>query len=306
MNLKMKLLLLNLSILLSFPSILIGQINAMADSSQTKLGNSKIICLSDVSCSYPLLDSTNLNQQLKKLFLKVKAENPDFVLVGGFVNDQLGKCVINESIKHHANAYYPMWQNMIKESGLDYFTVIGPDIFGGKEFNNQKNILFNLYLDLYDNFFHMPHTGGGDKLQGKCYWYATKNVIVVVLDAYENPISIDGKLVPNISSEQLTWLENTLEGHSQYDNKMVIASTSSLLKSNKELTAILSKNKIDYFISFESDSFLKEKLYDFNVVTIPKSILPNENCQYVKFDVNKNQVDINLIEQNNTGKIPKL
>ena len=287
------------------PFMLKGQENLDIHNNVTR-DSLKFIFLSDVKCQYPLLDDSKKNKHLEDLFLKIREEEPDFVFINGFVGEQLGKCVINESVKYHAKGYYPLWLDIIKKSGLDYFTVIGPDVFGGKDFDNQKRILFDLYGDEYDKYLRMPYTGGGEKKKGKFYWHAANNVLMVVLDAYENPVSIDGKLVPNISSEQLTWLENTLEGHSQYDNKMVIASTSSLLKSNKELTAILSKNKIDYFISFESDSFLKEKLYDFNVVTIPKSILPNENCQYVKFDVNKNQVDINLIEQNNTGKIPKL
>jgi hypothetical protein len=252
----------------------------------------KIICVPDVQYYYQILDSNNCNQQTNTLLKEVEEQQPGFVVFGKILGKQLGDNPIRESIIYQTDNYYPLWNKMIQQFDFEYYTLIGPNILGGEEWHDHKSKIFDVYKKQYRKYIKMPQTGGFKGNGGIYYWIVRDNVLMVMLDAYNQAFINDSKIIPNIGSEQLKWLDNTLKYHQFITHKIIVSSSSKVLNTEPILMDILKKHKIDYFLSFDKSIFEEAEYKGIRLLNINADARFPDALQYLLLSIDESGIKI--------------
>ena len=210
-----------------------------------------IIILPDIQYNDPFFDKDGLNLMMDHLLNTVEESNPLYVIIGNHSGNQVGKNPVKETVIYQTDIYYPNWIKQISKFDFTWYTVFNDNNLGGEKWQNHKSVIFETYQDQYQKYFKMPRTGGGDGSAGLQYWVAKDDVLLVVLNAYSQPVIKNGKIVSNLGDAQLTWLSNTLKFHQFYRHKIVVSSAADLINNEKDLLPTLEKYEVDCFVSFD-------------------------------------------------------
>lgn len=212
-----------------------------------------IVFLPDIQYIDQYSDKDGFNLRMDLLLNTVAETNPLYVIIGNHASDQVGSNPIKEAVIYQSDIYYPNWIKQVSKIDFPWYTVFNYNNLGGEEWYDHKSVIFDVYQDQYQKYFKMPRTGGEDGTAGLQYWIAKEDVLLVVLNAYNQPVIKNGKIVPNLGDAQLTWLSNTLKYHQFYPHKIVVSSTGEIINKEEDLLPILEKYKVDYFFSFDGN-----------------------------------------------------
>jgi len=133
----------------------------------------------------------------------IKAENPEFVLVPGDL--VMGQWPDKESIEKQAAVYYPAWVKRMRDHGLAFYAAVGDRDIGGAD----KADLARLFKRQFQRHLAMP-LSGPLRMKGTAYWFIHENVLFTALDVFEKGAGAEAGIVPQVTGEQLQWLEQTL------------------------------------------------------------------------------------------------
>ncbi len=150
-------------------------------------------------------------------FLKrVKAEQPDFVLVAGdLVNGHWWdgpKC-----IEHMAAVYYGGWMRRMQARGLKFYVAIGDHELGDDPWPPEKIVLVPHFERAFARHLCMPDNGSESKKR-LAYYVLHKNVLIVTVETFQVE---DGRMRLGVYGEQLEWLAQVLKQHGTGRHKIV-------------------------------------------------------------------------------------
>ena len=240
------------TILYTAVSLLIGtNLFGNPDHRQEASGPISIIFLPDIQYNDPFSDAEGINLKMDHLLNTVAASNPMYVIFGNHTSNQVGSNPVKETVIYQTDIYYPNWIKQVSKFHFTWYTVFNDNNLGGKKWHDHKSVIFDVYQDQYQKYFKMPRTGGEDGAEGLQYWVAKEDVLLIVLNAYNQPDIKNGEIVPNLGDAQLTWLSNTLKYHQFYPHKIVVSSSADLINNEKDLLPILEKYEVDCFVSFD-------------------------------------------------------
>jgi type 1 glutamine amidotransferase len=154
--------------------------------------------------SYP---QSGWEETLDYVLKAIKAENPEFVLVPGDL--VAGNWPDKESIERQAAVYYPAWVKQMQDHGLTFYAAVGDHDIGGRPWPTDKADLVRLFKRQFQKQLAMP-LSGPLRMKGTAYWLIHENVLFVALDVFEKGTGAQAGIVPQVTGEQLQWLEQTL------------------------------------------------------------------------------------------------
>lgn len=161
---------------------------------------------------------------------KIKAENPDFVIVAGdLVMGRWWKG--REQIEKLGDLYYTAWCNRMKAHGLKYYAAVGDHELGDNPWrpnvNRQKPRCADIEdVPLYERAFvkhmRMPRNGPEGK-KGLTYSFVHKGTLFVVIDTFEKQHMSQGRGTPTVTGKHLEWVRQTLKRGAEADHVIVVA-----------------------------------------------------------------------------------
>ncbi len=154
--------------------------------------------------AYPQAD---WEESLDYVLKAIKAENPEFVLVGGDL--VLGRWPDKAAIEKLAAAGYPAWMKRMEEHGLRFYAAVGDREVGGSPWPEDKAALVPLFKRQFQRYLNMPRNGPL-RMKGTAFSVIHENTLLVVLDEFERAGGTQGGIIPQVTGEQLQWLEQTL------------------------------------------------------------------------------------------------
>ena len=169
--------------------------------------------------SYP---QSGWEETLDYVLKAVKAENPEFVLVPGDL--VAGQWPDKESIEKQAAVYYPAWVKRMQDHGLAFYAAVGDHEIGGSPWPAEKADLVRLFKRQFQKHLAMP-LSGPLRMKGTAYWFIHENVLFVALDVFEKGTGAQGGVVPQVTGEQLQWLEQTLTDNPGVEHVIVTGHT---------------------------------------------------------------------------------
>ncbi len=146
-------------------------------------------------------------ESLDYVLKSIKAENPEFVLVGGDL--VLGRWPDKAAIEKSAATSYPAWMKRIEEHGLRFYAAVGDHEVGGSPWSEDKAALVPVFKRQFQRYLNMPRNGPL-RMKGTAFSLIHENTLFVVLDEFERAGSTQGGIIPQVTGEQLQWLEQTL------------------------------------------------------------------------------------------------
>lgn len=164
----------------------------------------------------------------------IKAEEPEFVLVAGDL--VMGHWPDRQSIEKFAELYYGAWVQRMQDHGLTFYAAIGDNEIGGSPWCEEKTKLVGTLRRQFQRYLRMPLTGPL-RMRGTAYWFIHENTLFVALDVFER--GGDGGIVPQVTGEQLEWLESILTANSGVEHIVVMGHTPVLPPAEAEDSGIL-------------------------------------------------------------------
>jgi len=152
----------------------------------------------------------------------IKAENPEFVLVPGDL--VAGRWPDKESIEKQAGVYYPAWVKRMQDHGLAFYAAVGDHDIGGSPWPADKVDLVRLFKRQFQKHLAMP-LSGPLRMKGTAYWFIHENVLFAALDVFEKGSGDQAGIVPQVTGEQLEWLEQTLADNPGVEHVIVMGHT---------------------------------------------------------------------------------
>jgi hypothetical protein len=139
---------------------------------------------------------------------EVAAEDPAFALVAGDLVD--GRWWSGpQQVEQLGNVYYAGWMRRMQRHGLTPYTAVGDHELGDDPWPPEKTRLVPHFYDAFEQ--HMQHPQNGPPgYRERTYAVRHRNLLVVTLQTFERR---DSTVVPTVGSEQLAWLERTLDRH---------------------------------------------------------------------------------------------
>jgi type 1 glutamine amidotransferase len=137
----------------------------------------------------------------------IKAENPEFVLVPGDL--VAGRWPDKAAIEKQAAAQYAAWMKRMAEHGLPFYAGVGDHEIGGRPWSGDKAALVPLFKRQFQRYLNMPRNGPL-RLKGTAYSFVHENALFIALDVFERGSGAQAGIVPQVTGEQLQWLEQTL------------------------------------------------------------------------------------------------
>lgn len=165
---------------------------------------------------------------------KIKAEDPDFVLVAGdLVMGHWDRG--DKGIDHWADRYYPAWKQRMKDHDLPWYAAIGDHEVSDNPWPPPKAELVPQFKNAFRKHLAMP-LNGPEQMKGTAYSFVHKNTLFVSLDVFEpnrpgeagyvnRKRGSQGGYEPKVTGEQLKWLEATLKANSNVDHTIVMGHT---------------------------------------------------------------------------------
>ena len=152
----------------------------------------------------------------------IKAENPQFVLVPGDLVQGTwpDKTVVEKS----SAACYGAWMKRMEDHGLKSYAAIGDHEIGGGPWPEDKVALVGLFKRQFQKYLNMPRNGPL-RMKGTAYSFVYEDALFVALDVFERGAAPQGGIVPQITGEQLQWLEQTLADNPGVTHVVVMGHT---------------------------------------------------------------------------------
>jgi type 1 glutamine amidotransferase len=169
--------------------------------------------------SYP---QNGWEETLDYVLKAIKAENPEFVLVPGDL--VAGAWPDKDSIEKQASAYYPAWAKRMQDHDLAFYAAVGDHEIGGSPWPAEKADLARLFKRQFQKHLAMP-LSGPLRMKGTAYWFIHENVLFVALDVFEKGSGSQAGIVPQVTGEQLQWLEQTLTDNPGVEHVVVMGHT---------------------------------------------------------------------------------
>jgi len=166
--------------------------------------------------SYP---QSGWEETLDYVLKAIKAENPEFVLVPGDLVG--GNWPDKESIEKQAAVYYPAWVKRMQDHGLPFYAAIGDHEIGGGPWPADKADLVRLFKRQFQKYLAMP-LSGPLRMKGTAYWFIHENVLFAALDVFEKGSGTQAGIIPQVTGEQLQWLELTLTDNPGVEHVVVM------------------------------------------------------------------------------------
>jgi type 1 glutamine amidotransferase len=163
----------------------------------------------------------------------IKAENPEFVLVPGdlVAADWPDK----ESIEEQAAVCYRAWVKRMQDHGLRFYAAVGDRDIGGGPWPADKADLVRVFKRQFQKHLTMP-LSGPLRMKGTAFWFVYENALFVALDVFEKGTGAQAGIVPQVTSEQLQWLEQTLTDNPGVEHVIVMAHAPVIQVSSAGLT----------------------------------------------------------------------
>ena len=152
----------------------------------------------------------------------IKAEDPEFVLVAGDL--VMGRWPDKESIEKLAEIYYPAWIKRMQDHGLKFYVAIGDHEIGDNPWPDEKAELVRTFKRQFQKHLGMP-LNGPLRMKGTAYWFIHENTLFVALDVFEKGSGPQGGIVPQVTGEQLEWLEQVLTDNPGVEHVVVMGHT---------------------------------------------------------------------------------
>ncbi|MCU0916855.1 MAG: ThuA domain-containing protein, partial [Planctomycetes bacterium] len=137
----------------------------------------------------------------------VKAENPQFVLIPGDLVS--GRWSDKAAIDKLAPVQYAAWIKRMEAHGLRFYAAVGDSEVGGSPWPVDKAALVPVFKRQFQRFMNMPRNGPL-RMKGTAFSALHENTLFVALDVFERDSGSPGGIVPQVTGEQLQWLEQTL------------------------------------------------------------------------------------------------
>ena len=157
----------------------------------------------------------------------VRAENPDFILVpGDLVNGRWPTLMepTEEAIVEKAGIFYPAWKARMEAHDLQYYVAVGDHEVGDNPWPEEKARLVPIFEEQFRKHLQMPENGP-EHMKGLAYSFIHKNTLIVSVNVFEAGDGPEGKIVANVSGEQLRWLGEVLNEHQSVDHMIVMGHT---------------------------------------------------------------------------------
>ena len=138
---------------------------------------------------------------------EIKAEEPEFVLVPGDL--VMGQWPDKDSIEKFAEAYYGAWIKRMQDHGLKFYAVPGDHEVGGAPWPEEKAKLVTTFKRQFQKYLGMP-LNGPLRMRGTAFWFIHENTLFAALDVFEKGAGAQGGIIPQVTGEQLEWLESVL------------------------------------------------------------------------------------------------
>jgi hypothetical protein len=137
----------------------------------------------------------------------IKTENPEFVLVPGDL--VMGHWPDKDSIEKFAEVYYGAWARRMQDHGLTFYATVGDHEIGGAPWPEEKAKLANTFRRQFQKNLGMP-LNGPLRMRGTAFWFIHENTLFTALDVFEKGAGPQGAIVPQVTGEQLAWLEGVI------------------------------------------------------------------------------------------------
>jgi len=137
----------------------------------------------------------------------IRAEEPEFVLVPGDLVQ--GNWPDKAAVEQRAAACYPAWMKRMADHGLTCYAALGDGEIGGPPWPDDKAALASLCKRQFQRYLNMPRNGPL-RMQGTAFSLIYEDTLFVALDVFERPGGASGGIVPQVTGEQLQWLEGVL------------------------------------------------------------------------------------------------
>lgn len=158
----------------------------------------------------------------------IRAEKPEFVLVAGdLVNGRWPDLLhpTREAIISSAAKYYTAWKSRMEAHGLRYYAALGDHEIGDNPWPEDKAVLVPLCKRMFREHLSMPLNGPPGHL-GTAYWFTHRDVLIVAVDVFhpgDDPKN--GRIVEDISAEQMEWLKDCLRQRGSQKHCFVMGHT---------------------------------------------------------------------------------
>jgi type 1 glutamine amidotransferase len=152
----------------------------------------------------------------------IKAENPEFVLVPGDLVG--GRWPDKGAVEKLAAVQYPTWVKRMEDHGLRFYAAVGDHEVGGRPWPDDKAALVPLFKRQFQRYLNMPRNGPL-RLKGTAYSVVHENVLFLALDVFERSGGAQAGIVPQVTGEQLQWLEQTLADNPGVTHVVVMGHT---------------------------------------------------------------------------------
>lgn len=150
----------------------------------------------------------NWDQAVDYVLGAIKAEDPDFVVVPGDL--VLGRWSRSqEDVAKKAAVYYPAWVKRMQDHSLKFYAALGDHELGDNPWRGKKRELVPHYEEAFRKHLRMPRNGP-EHMQGLAYSVRHKNLLMLVLDVFEQ--DAHGDVHMDVAAEQLAWVQRTLRG----------------------------------------------------------------------------------------------
>jgi type 1 glutamine amidotransferase len=152
----------------------------------------------------------------------IKAENPEFVLVPGDL--VMGNWPDKDSAEKFAEIYYGAWVKRMQDHGLTFYAAVGDHEIGGAPWPEEKAKLVGSFKRQFQKHLAMP-LNGPTRMRGTAYWFIQEDTLFAVLDVFEKGTGSQGGIVPQVTGEQLAWLEGIISDNSGVQRVVVMGHT---------------------------------------------------------------------------------
>ena len=152
---------------------------------------------------------------------RIKAENPDFVLVAGDL--LMGRWWQGpEQIEKLGRIYYTAWVRRMQDHGLKFYAALGDHEIGDNPWPPQKAKLVPHFEAAFAKHLKMPQNGP-PHMKGLAYSFVHKNCLFVAVNVFEKDARRG--IRAKVSGGQLEWLDRTFARHRGADHVIVMGHT---------------------------------------------------------------------------------
>jgi len=254
-------------------------------------------------------------ESLDYVLKAIKAENPEFVLVAG--NLVMGRWPDKAAIEKLAAVQYTAWMKRMADHGLRFYTAIGEHEIGGGPWPEDKVALVPIFKRQFQRYLNMPRNGPL-RMKGTAFSLIHENTLFAVLDVFEKGNGPQGGIAPQVTGEQLQWLDQTLTDNPGVRHIVVMGHTPVLGPENpgslvlaggrqSPLWQTLKKHAADLYLCGEAGAIACAQADGILQVSHGSRLGRDRKVNYLVATVYPDRIDLELKEIpiiNESGRLP--